>query len=420
MPAVEGQAGIKSSTGKITPPATFKGVLLTDLVQLVGGLDSKTGVQLEAKDGYDMTFSSDQITQGNFVTYDPATGDEITNAGKLQVLIAYEMDGKPLDPEQDGNMKLVVISDKPNQVTDGHWAVRFITKIELKALAAAWSLDLQGAINDTVDRGTFESCSTSTCHQASWTDGKAQKWTGTPLYLLVGRVDDNIKHDTGAFNTQLADQGYTIEVVGKDGYSVTLDSAKVKNDKNIIVASQVNANDLTDKDFPLKLVGSDLTNKQMVGGIAKIILHLNGQSGSSPTTAALAATSVPAATQTGAANSTAALVLTGLVQTAENWSLDDLKKMNVATLTVDVPKKGQQQVQGIHLNGLLNMAQLKPEAKSLVFSASDGYTATLDLSTVRSCSDCLVAFDDSGGLYTVMPNLPGSAWIKNIIKIEVK
>jgi hypothetical protein len=98
----------------------------------------------------------------------------------------------------------------------------------------------------------------------------------------------------------------------------------------------------------------------------------------------------------------------------------DLKNMNVATLTVDVPKQGQQQVQGIHLNGLLNMAQLKPGAKSLVFTASDGYSATLDLSTVQSCSDCLVAFNDSGGFSTVMPNLPGSDWVKNVIKIEVK
>ena len=94
MPAVEGQAGIKSSTGQITPPALYKGVLLSDLVQMVGTLDANTGVELEAKDGYDMTFSSDQITQGNFTTYDPATGDEITNAGKLQVLIAYEMNGQ--------------------------------------------------------------------------------------------------------------------------------------------------------------------------------------------------------------------------------------------------------------------------------------------------------------------------------------
>ncbi|MDR3576570.1 MAG: molybdopterin-dependent oxidoreductase [Anaerolineaceae bacterium] len=424
MPSVEGQAGIKSSTGKITPPALYKGVLLSDLTQLVGGLDAKTGVQLEAKDGYDMTFSSDQITQGNFVTYDPATGDETKDAGKLQVLIAYEMAGKPLDPEQDGALKLVVISDKPNQVTDGHWAVRFINKIDLKTLAAAWTFDLQGAINETIDRGTFESCSTSTCHQASWTDGKAQKWTGTPLYLLVGRVDDNTKHGTGAYNTQLADQGYTIDVVGKDGYTVTFDSAKIKDDKNIFVADQVNGNDLTDKDFPLKLVGSELTNKQMVGGIAKIVLHLSGQASSSPTTAASmsttpAAATLPAATQP-SSSSSATLALTGLVQTQENWSLADLKNMKVATLTVQVPKQGQQQVQGIHLNGLLDMAQLKSEAKTVVFTASDGYSVSLDLSTVRSCADCLVAFDDSGSLKTIMPNLPGSDWVKNVIKIDVK
>ena len=37
LPAYEGYAGIKSSTGVITPPSKYKGVPLTDLADLVGG-----------------------------------------------------------------------------------------------------------------------------------------------------------------------------------------------------------------------------------------------------------------------------------------------------------------------------------------------------------------------------------------------
>ncbi len=39
LPATEGMAGIKSSTGKITLPNKFKGVALQDLADLVGGAE---------------------------------------------------------------------------------------------------------------------------------------------------------------------------------------------------------------------------------------------------------------------------------------------------------------------------------------------------------------------------------------------
>jgi len=425
LPATTGQAGIKSSTGKITPPAAFKGVLMTDLITLAGGADSSMGVQVEASDGYSMTFSYDQVTNGTFIAYDPATGDESKNAGKLQVLIAYEADGKPLDATTDGALRLVVISDKNTQVTDGHWAVRFINKITVKSVAADWSIDLQGAIADTVDRGSFESCSTGKCHQSTFQDTKSQVWTGVPLWLLVGRVDDEIKHDTGAFNGALAAKNYTIEIIAKDGYSVKLDSAKVAKNSNIMVANTMNGNALTDKDFPLKLVGSDLTNKEMVGGISKIILHL----GMLPQDTTPQATTAPIATATtsAAAASTPAgdittLTLTGLVSANKTWKIDDLKAMDVVKMTVDQPKKGKVDVTGVRLNALLDLAGPKAEAKTVVFTAVDGYSAQVALADVRACADCLIGLNDSGGMNTIMTatGMPGNLWVKNVVKIELK
>ncbi|MBN1401899.1 MAG: hypothetical protein JXA74_13745 [Anaerolineae bacterium] len=52
LPVTEGYGGIKSSTGKITPPAMFKGISLLDLCDLVGGCDVNTAIQAVAKDGY--------------------------------------------------------------------------------------------------------------------------------------------------------------------------------------------------------------------------------------------------------------------------------------------------------------------------------------------------------------------------------
>ena len=159
-------------------------------------------------------------------------------------------------------------------MTDGHWSVKWVTKLEVKSLGEEWSLHLEGAITEDMDRATFESGASPNCHGVTWTDDKAQDWVGIPLWLLVGRVDDEIKHEGPAFNDALADAGYTVDVVASDGYTVTFDSARVKRNNNIIVAYQVNGNPLPDKYFPLRLVGSDLQKNEMVGMIAKIVVHV--------------------------------------------------------------------------------------------------------------------------------------------------
>ncbi len=64
LPVTKGYAGIKSSTGKITPPVMFKGVALKDLAASIGGMDETTGFNVVAEDGYSITFSYDQIFNG--------------------------------------------------------------------------------------------------------------------------------------------------------------------------------------------------------------------------------------------------------------------------------------------------------------------------------------------------------------------
>lgn len=274
MPATEGYAGIKTSTGKIQLIAKYKGVLLEDLCKLVGDLDPSIGLGIVAKDGYEMTLSADQVIKGDFITYDPSTGDEKKIEDRLKVIVAYERDGKPLDEVIDGFLRLMVVGPKNNQVTDGHWSVKWVTKIALKSLGEEWILKLTGATQEDMDRGTFESGANLNCHGVTWKDEKAQEWVGIPLYLLVGRVDDSNKHETGAYNRELVEKGYTVDVITSDGYKVTFDSARIRFNKNIIVAHRVNGNPLPEKDWPLRLVGLELKGNEMVGKIAEIKVNL--------------------------------------------------------------------------------------------------------------------------------------------------
>jgi len=216
--------------------------------------------------------SAEQVQNGKFVTYDVSTGDEIKVTDSIQLVLAYENQGKPLNADQEGAVRLAILTAKGNEVTDGHWWVKWVTKVDVKALAADWSLALSGAIQDKVDRGTFDSCAAPNCHGVTWKDDKAVAWTGVPLYYLAGRVDDQTKHGFRAFNSDLAAKGYKIEVVGAGGNTVSLDSSAVAGSKDYIVAYKMEGNVLGGTDAPLRLVGPGLKADQSVGGIKEIRL----------------------------------------------------------------------------------------------------------------------------------------------------
>jgi hypothetical protein len=178
LPTSEGHAGSKSSTGKITPPERFKGFSLVDLLSPYQQIDETIGLNVVAEDGYAITFSYDQITNGTFISYDPVTGEELKSPLTLNAVLAFARDDQPLDEKEDGVLRLVIVIANNNQVTDGHWSVNWINGIEIKPLIQDWQLTLDGAIDQTIDRASFESC--VNCHKTTWKDEKAQEWTGIP------------------------------------------------------------------------------------------------------------------------------------------------------------------------------------------------------------------------------------------------
>ena len=169
----------------------------------------------------------------------------------------------------EGPLRLVVISAMNDQVVDGHWTVKWLNEMDVEPVGQAWSLDLQGAVSSPVDRASFQSCGSPSCHGTSWVDTNGQNWVGVPLWLLVGQVDDTNTHLDGAFNDALADAGYTVDIIGSDGNTVTLDSATIKRNNSILVAYEVNAAELPEQYYPLRLVGSGVQSGQMVGKIAQ-------------------------------------------------------------------------------------------------------------------------------------------------------
>ena len=78
LTAYEGYAGMKNSAGTITPPHPIKGVSISDLAALVGGIGDSDSVTVRASDGYGMTYTHAQAVGGGWTAYDPANGATMT------------------------------------------------------------------------------------------------------------------------------------------------------------------------------------------------------------------------------------------------------------------------------------------------------------------------------------------------------
>ena len=126
---------------------------------------------------------------------------------------------------------------------------------------------------------------------------------------------------------------------------------------------------------------------------------------------------VPTATPASAGT----LAVTGLVGKALTLSETDLMAMTVANITADQPKVGSKSFSGVRISDLMTAAGVKPEAASLVLTGSDGYSAQIDMATLKACTDCMVAFTDTPGTFlAVMPAQAGKLWVKGVVSLEFK
>ncbi len=154
--------------------------------------------------------------------------------------------------------------------------------IKIIPTADSWTLDLNGAINETIDKGYFEAGLTCTFangtvsdHQAYYTDSKGRVWAGMPLWILTGFVDDENSHVGKSYNGTLALEGYNITVVSEDGSDVVINSRDAYMNSNYIVANSLNGSLLGEEDgWPLRLVGANVTGAMQIKGIQSINLDL--------------------------------------------------------------------------------------------------------------------------------------------------
>jgi DMSO/TMAO reductase YedYZ molybdopterin-dependent catalytic subunit len=266
------RGGFKNSVGVIPPSSigNYTGVRLIDLCHLVGGINSTCSVRVTASDGYSMVYTYNQVQGKNFTCFSPETGDEVQSNQPFTMILAYYKNGVNLTSDE-GPLRLVIVGPE-GLLTDGYYWTKWVTRLEIQSAIADWTLVLTGPYSDNMTRASFESgltCKTA-IHVAKWTDSHNNVWSGMPLWYLIGWIDDKGDINRMEFNDTLAIQGYTVKVINENGGYREFTSLRVLRNSNIIVANTLNGAPLPEQYWPLKLVGSELSDDEMLRNVVEI------------------------------------------------------------------------------------------------------------------------------------------------------
>lgn len=268
-----GKGGFKKSTGTIVGPDSLTGVKLMDVLQSAGGMTSSDALEITASDGYTMTLDYEQAS-GHLMVYD-AQGTALQVVELTPILLTVESEGLG-----QGIPRLAFV-DANGALSDGHFWVKDIAKMKIVQAVSSWEIKMNGVESFVMDRNTYESLATcpTTAHPAvtyetTTKSGDAITYEGVPLWLLISTVDGADTPDGHyQFNDDLAQQGYTIEVIAADGFKAEFTSQEVARNQDIIAAYKANGEPLGEGDGPIKIVGSALpSGKHSVKTVAEINL----------------------------------------------------------------------------------------------------------------------------------------------------
>ena len=271
MTTYSGSGYLMKSTGTIVGPSSFTGVPLKSLVDLVYEANNYS-LTVVASDGYEMTYTSGQVENGTFPTYD--LDGNLLGPEDLTVMLAFEEDGRTLLADE---LKVVIVDDTTMHVTDGHFWTKMVASINVGEYVEEWTIQLSGIEEMSMDRQTFESLASCYYHTTycnfSDEDGD-HSFEGIPLWVLVSAVDGgDIEEGHYMFNDALAGLGYTAVVTASDGYFANFTAEQVARNNSIIVAYKLDGEALGEGDWPLRIVGDGLSGSQKVRMISSIALE---------------------------------------------------------------------------------------------------------------------------------------------------
>jgi Dockerin type I domain/CARDB len=123
------EGGYKNKLGTITGPDNYTGVPLTTLCDLVGGINQNGLLLITASDGYTTTFTYAQVN-GDFVTYDPITGNPVTHNQSIVPILAYFKNDVNVS-SSDGPLRIAIVGPEGLITGSSYWS-KLVVKLEVR------------------------------------------------------------------------------------------------------------------------------------------------------------------------------------------------------------------------------------------------------------------------------------------------
>jgi len=128
LPACTGYGGYKNQLGILKGLGNYTGVPLSVLCSLVGVLTNTSTVNVVAADNYSKIFTYAEVN-GEFVTYDNVTGEEISHSQPLLPIVAYYFNDTAVAPS-DGPLRIAIVGPE-GLVTGSTYWVKQVVRIEV-------------------------------------------------------------------------------------------------------------------------------------------------------------------------------------------------------------------------------------------------------------------------------------------------
>ena len=274
LDSIEAVSSYQNRFGNWRGFGTYQGVNLSALADLVGGMEPGDVMTLTASDGYYQNLSYYQVYP-----------DDECLAVQGPSILAYEFNGTLSPSWEDGPMVAMLAPDEAFSNDDfnstcakdpeflgstsaGSLWVKNVERIQIQSMYEEWTVvvtNLEG-VQTEVTRTKFVSL--QYFKGDNYTDSSERNWSGVPVEVLLGLADDD---DPSTLNETLADSEYRIVVEAADGYYRAM-VAKDLVDIGAIFAIQMNGTDLPEDFAPVRLVGPDMSGKNMVSMICRVTM----------------------------------------------------------------------------------------------------------------------------------------------------
>ena len=114
------------------------------------------------------------------------------------------------------------------------------------------------------------------------------------------------------------------------------------------------------------------------------------------------------------------LIVFGEVKTPMGWAEDEVRAMDTTDAVGTNSSGDSETYTGVLIATLLNMAEPKTQATTLVLVADDGYSVEVPLADVLACQDCILSFRTNGGFSSVLPGFAKNTNVKGVVQLQVK